>query len=257
MVDSDAEVRQAYSRFYGEWDARLDRLLELAPDFVRAHLRMVEVAWDNAELSEKTKHLISLALDVATTHLYEPGVRAHIRAALRLGATREEVVEVLQLVAVLGMHSCNVGVPILLEELGDAGERLMGEPLTGVQQDAKDRYRELRGNWGPHWERLVRLSPAFLSAYTDYSMTPWREGPLDGVTKELIYVAVNVSTTHLYTQGLRVHIRNALAQGATLSQLMTVFQLATSLGWHSVAMGAPLLAEEAATAATHNKIDRP
>lgn len=257
MDDGDAEVRQAYSRFYGEWDPRLDSLLELSPDFVRAHLRMLAVAWDNAEISEKTKHLIGLALDVATTHLYEPGVRAHIRAALSVGATQEEVVEVLQLVAVLGMHSCNVGVPILLEELGDAGERLMGEPLNDIQQEAKERYRELRGNWGPHWERLVRLSPSFLSAYTDYSMTPWREGPLDGVTKELIYVAVNVSTTHLYTQGLRVHIRNALAQGATPSQLMTVFQLATSLGWHSVALGVPLLAEEADAAAAKNEIDRP
>ena len=57
------------------------------------------------------------AIDAATTHLYEPGLRTHIRNALRYGATKEEIMEVLELVSVLGIHSCTLGVPVLLEEL--------------------------------------------------------------------------------------------------------------------------------------------
>jgi alkylhydroperoxidase/carboxymuconolactone decarboxylase family protein YurZ len=57
-------------------------------------------------------------MDAAATHLFEPGIRQHVRNALALGATREEIMEVIELVSVIGIHSCAVGVPILIEELG-------------------------------------------------------------------------------------------------------------------------------------------
>ena len=46
-----------------------------------------------------------------------PGVRRHIRKALELGATKEEIAAVLQLTSVLGVHTMSLGAPILLEEL--------------------------------------------------------------------------------------------------------------------------------------------
>jgi alkylhydroperoxidase/carboxymuconolactone decarboxylase family protein YurZ len=36
--------------------------------------------------------------------------------AFRAGATREEVLETIQLVTIMGIHSCNLAVPILCEE---------------------------------------------------------------------------------------------------------------------------------------------
>jgi alkylhydroperoxidase/carboxymuconolactone decarboxylase family protein YurZ len=68
------------------------------------------------------KELIYVAIDASTTHLYEPGVRQHIRNALGYGASKEEVMEVLELVSVLGIHACTLGVPVLLEELARAAE---------------------------------------------------------------------------------------------------------------------------------------
>ena len=55
--------------------------------------------------------------------MYGPGVRRHIRKALELGATKEEITAVLQLVSVLGIHTMSLGAPILLEELDAATER--------------------------------------------------------------------------------------------------------------------------------------
>ena len=49
------------------------------------------------------------------------GLRQHIRNALDYGATREEVLEVIELASVIGIHSCTVGVPILVEELAAGG----------------------------------------------------------------------------------------------------------------------------------------
>jgi alkylhydroperoxidase/carboxymuconolactone decarboxylase family protein YurZ len=53
--------------------------------------------------------------------LYEPGLRIHIRNALKHGATKEELMEVFELVSVLGMHSITMGVPVLIEEMKSAG----------------------------------------------------------------------------------------------------------------------------------------
>jgi alkylhydroperoxidase/carboxymuconolactone decarboxylase family protein YurZ len=49
--------------------------------------------------------------------MYAPGVRRHIKAALKLGATMEEIMEVLKLCVVQGVQACNLGVPILAEQI--------------------------------------------------------------------------------------------------------------------------------------------
>jgi alkylhydroperoxidase/carboxymuconolactone decarboxylase family protein YurZ len=56
-------------------------------------------------------------VDANATHLYLPGARQHIKAALKLGATPAEIMEVLELCATLGIHAMNIGVPILAEEM--------------------------------------------------------------------------------------------------------------------------------------------
>jgi len=42
--------------------------------------------------------------------------------ALRLGATAEEIMEVLMLTSVLGVHTITESVPILVEEVAKAGK---------------------------------------------------------------------------------------------------------------------------------------
>jgi alkylhydroperoxidase/carboxymuconolactone decarboxylase family protein YurZ len=71
-----------------------------------------------AGVSERRTDLKPLiAVDASTTHLFPTGVRTHTRAALGHGATAEEIVEVLELVSVLGTQSVTFGVPILMEEI--------------------------------------------------------------------------------------------------------------------------------------------
>jgi alkylhydroperoxidase/carboxymuconolactone decarboxylase family protein YurZ len=43
-------------------------------------------------LDPKTWELIAIAVDASCTHMYAPGGRRHIRKALELGATKEEIV---------------------------------------------------------------------------------------------------------------------------------------------------------------------
>jgi len=58
-----------------------------------------------------------IAIYAATTDLYGPGVCRHIQNALKAGATKEEILEVIQLTIVMAIHSCNLAIPILVEEL--------------------------------------------------------------------------------------------------------------------------------------------
>jgi len=65
----------------------------------------------------KETELLSIAFDASYTHMYAPGTRRHIHNALQAGATMEEIMEVLKLCVAQGVQACNLGVPILAEEL--------------------------------------------------------------------------------------------------------------------------------------------
>lgn len=123
------------------------------------------------------------------------------------------------------------------------------EELSVEQKALKETFMRDRGYWSPFWDGLLVLSPEFFRAYLDFSSVPWKTGPLEPKIKELIYIAIDASTTHLYEPGLRVHIRNALNYGATKEEIMEVFQLTSVLGMHTCTMGVPVLIEELSKAA--------
>lgn len=102
----------------GDWNPLWDTLREWDAEFMEAYLAFRSVPHRKGPLPLKYKELVLIAINAATTHMYGPGVRRHIQNALKLGATRGEILEVIQLTTVLGIHACNVAVPILEEELG-------------------------------------------------------------------------------------------------------------------------------------------
>lgn len=106
----------------GDWNPLWSTLEQWDPDFMEAYLQLRNVPFRKGPLPTKFKELILVAINAATTHLYAPGVRRHIRNALQHGATRDEVLETIQLTAVLGIHACNLAVPILEEELNARSE---------------------------------------------------------------------------------------------------------------------------------------
>jgi len=105
----------------GDWNPLWDRVRALDPEFIEAYLAFRDVPHRRGPLPPKFKELVLVAINVATTHLYAPGARRHMQNALRLGATAEELLEVIQLTTVMGIHSVNLAVPILCEELEKAG----------------------------------------------------------------------------------------------------------------------------------------
>lgn len=229
----------------GYWSPIWNETLRLDPDFFESYMHFSSVPWVHGTLPPKVRELIYVAIDASTTHLYDPGTRVHMQNALRHGATEGEIMEVLELTSVLGIHSATSGVPILMEELRAAGREHELPPAAPDARRAalKEEFTRSRGYWAEVWDHVLRLSPEFFEAYMRFSSVPWKNGTLDPKVREFIYIAIDVATTHLYDPGTRIHIRNALGYGATAQEIMEVFQLVSVLGIHTVTSGVPILAE--------------
>ncbi|MEX0284611.1 MAG: carboxymuconolactone decarboxylase family protein [Paracoccaceae bacterium] len=113
-------------------------------------------------------------------------------------------------------------------------------PHTQAQRETDD--------WNPVWDLMAEMDPDYLEAFLAFRSVPQKQGPLPQKTKELIMIAINAATTHLWAPGVRRHTQNALRAGATKEEILEVLQLTSIIGVHSMTMAAPILAEELAKA---------
>lgn len=100
------------------------------------------------------------------------------------------------------------------------------------------------GGWNTAWDEAAAFDAEWMDKFLDMALLPVRKGVLDPKTYELIAIAVDASCTHMYAPGTCRHIAKALDLGATPEEVMAVLQCVAVLGIHSVALGAPMLAEE-------------
>jgi len=117
---SDAEISYPLTdaqKSSGDWNPLWDTLREWDPEFVEAYIAFRLAPRKSGALSPVMRELILIAVNACTTHLYAAGVRRHIENALNLGASKEEILEAIQTTTLVGIHSCNLAVPILKESL--------------------------------------------------------------------------------------------------------------------------------------------
>lgn len=122
------------------------------------------------------------------------------------------------------------------------------------REDLKSAFIAKRGYWAPFWDDMLELDPHFFEAYTAFSAVPWSHGTLEPKVRELIYVAIDASATHMYEPGIRQHIRNALNAGATRAEIMEVIELVSVLGIHACTVAAPILLEESREYGTQDNV---
>lgn len=243
LSERQQEIKAEISELRGEWDERLDPVLDLDPEFLASYARFAGVARAGSHLDAKTRAFVALTVDVAVTTRHAPGVRRHIKAALLAGATPAEVMEVLECAATLSIHAMNVGVPVLTEILAEQSIRTEPAPLDDYQERLKAEFTEKRGYWNATWDEMLELDPKLFDAYTEFSSHPWTHGSLSPKVREFIYMAFDTSATHLYKVGLKLHIENALRYGATVGEILEVMEIASIIGMHSLELGGPLLRE--------------
>jgi len=101
----------------GQWNTAWDAFYEIDPEWTEAIIAASLPVYTSGVFTPKMAELLSIAVDASITHMYAPGTRRHIHAALKLGATMEEIMEVFKICVSMGVQASNLGIPILAEEL--------------------------------------------------------------------------------------------------------------------------------------------
>ena len=225
----------------GPWDDALATLREWEPAWAETCTRMATNPWRSGVLSRKLVELISVGLNAACTNLNPDGTRRHIRRALEAGATRDEIIFVLKCSAMLSIHSCSLGAPILLEEAKSSGARATVKRVAVTP--ACDKMKAI-GEWNTAWDPFYELDPAWTDQFMATGAGIYASGILPAKDIELLSIALDASYTHMYAPGTRRHIHNALKAGATTEEIMEVLKLCVVQGVHTLNLGVPILAEE-------------
>ena len=225
----------------GPWDTSLAKLREWDPAWAEQCFKMTTNPWTNGTLPLKTIELICIAVNAACTNLNQDGTRRHIRGALDAGATREEILTVLKMAALLGIHSCSLGAPILLEEAKAAG--VQPRSKDKVSTPVCDKAREI-GQWNTAWDPFFNLDPLWTEQFIAAGLPVYTGALIPPKLAELLSIAFDASYTHMYAPGTRRHIKAALKLGATMEEIMEVLKLCVVEGVQAFNLGAPILDEE-------------
>ena len=106
----------------GQWNVAWNPFYDLDPLWTDEFMATGVGIYANGVLPAKDVELLSIAFDASFTHMYAPGTRRHIKNALKAGASVEEIMDVLKLCVAQGVQACNLGIPILYEELAARGQ---------------------------------------------------------------------------------------------------------------------------------------
>jgi len=205
--------------------------LSAAADFWR-------VPMAGAHLTPRVKELVLVAMHASVTTLNVDAVERHVRRALKAGATAGEVIDVLITIVAVANHALYFSIPILEQELTAAGDRNVAEAVASPDYEAaKEAFIASRGFWNSDRDSLARLIPDYYRALDAVSTASWKDGPLSAKERAIVCIGIDSTVNHNYEPGLRRHIRNALAHGATGGELLEVLQLSGMIGLESYIVG--------------------
>jgi alkylhydroperoxidase/carboxymuconolactone decarboxylase family protein YurZ len=221
--------------------AAVERLREWNPQFARLFEKMTANPWSGGILDRKTVELVGLAVNAACTNLNPDGTRQHVRGALDAGATRDEVLMVLEMASLLSIHTCSLAAPILLEEAQAAGVKSAPKPPATTPVCDK---MKAAGQWNTAWDPFFQLDPVWTEEFIAAGAPVYIGNVFPPKLAELLSIAFDASITHMYAPGTRRHIKAALKHGATMEEIMEVLKICVAEGAQACNLGVPILAEE-------------
>lgn len=240
LTQDERELKEQFIADVGYWEPGFDAVLRCDPEFFEVYREWGSYPHETDALAPEIREFVMIAAYSQTTTCRAAGIRRHVGRAFEAGAEFEEILEVLQIASVLGMHSFMIGAEILDDELG-LSEDFSGEAFESFLDDFENR-RGYRPEW---WAPYYAPDPEFFDRYVDYSAHPWEQGVLAPKTREFLYIAIDATPAHLLEEGIDGHMQNALELGATREELVEVFELVSTLSFDTITTGIPILVDEA------------
>ena len=182
-------------------------------------------------LTPRMKELIYFAMHASAAALNVEAMRRQCKRVIAAGGTEQDIVDVLIAIVGLANHALYSSVPVLEEEWKAAGkpEEVVPEDDSALQE-AKKRFIEIRGFWNSDRDSVARQMPDYFAALSNMSTEAWYRGSLTRKEREFICIGIDCTVAHSYTPGLRIHIKNAISEGATKGEILEIFQLAALMG---------------------------
>jgi alkylhydroperoxidase/carboxymuconolactone decarboxylase family protein YurZ len=195
--------------------------------------QLVADAPEGEALDEVTRALVGYAIRCSVSTLDLHAAEPYAERALDLGATADQLHEVLVLVSGLGVHTLMEGSRSLATLVQRRGQQL--PEIDPLRAELKERYLGSTQYWEgfetqvPGFlDALLRLSPAGFEGFMQYGAIPSRTKHLRPLVREILSVAVDATPGHRYMPGLRHHLVNAVVLGAGRRALLETIDLAAT-----------------------------
>lgn len=229
-------TRERVEHVYGSLSPGWELLLKQDPAFAVALAGYLEAAYQVGDLPPEIRELLLLAHDATVTVLDADGVRLRVRRALDFGATQRQVLDVLEIITLISIHSLTTGLPLVAQPEHAALPR--PARVTGrYWDDFEERFP------GFH-SQLADVTPQLFEAYRDLgdAFSRGADG-LEPKWRELAVVVADLSTTHLFRDGAAFHITTALRYGATPTEVVAAIALAVPCATRTIEIGLAALAD--------------
>ena len=102
-------------KFFDKSKAAAGKMMKLIPDGVNGFQQLHSKTMKEGVLSAKEKEFIAIGIGLALR--CEPCIRAHIRKALSIGASKEEILETAQVALMMGGGPVYTYIPIAIETI--------------------------------------------------------------------------------------------------------------------------------------------
>lgn len=237
------QIKRAIEDTLGYWTEALEELLHEDPKFMEQFKNVASHGHDGENLSPKVREYIHIGVYCMPPNFDENELRRHIQCAIDHGAEYEEILSIIKLISAIGSHSFVTGAPLLVDVHGEpeisASEK---EKLEEVKQS----FREKRGYWDDEmWGDVAQLDITWFIDYLDYTSGLMQSMEIERKNLELIALAVDASLGHTFEMGLKNHTEAALKNGATVAEIVEVFEIMTTMGVSTLNNGIPILEQEA------------
>lgn len=237
MPAEETRIRDEFIRRRGYWADDWQLILEMAPGIMEAYTGFSAHSADHGTLDPKTREFIFIANTAVVTHIHPIGIETHGRNAIAAGATKEELVTLLALMAGMGIRGYMMAVDVLAEVTGDAGA------CAPARFDAiKAEYARIFGVWDEAAAHAIKADPGYFEVFLQWAAAPRTGAVLPPKTVALVAIAANASITLMDRQTLTREIRAALALGATPAEIREVCTISAGVSVHSLTVGVPIVA---------------
>lgn len=232
------EVLSAKRGPFGGW---WEDLLDVDPRLLLSvHRHML--AAENGPLPKSFRHLILATADSVVTHLYPRGIGVHARIAMDHGATPRQVVEALEISALVSNRGYSIALPLVAEELAKSGYSPKSVEKTH-SSEIRRRFESRGGEWQDWMNVALDYCPDALEALLElgYGRDDMDGVGLDRKQRALLFLAASACPALADQEAIRSHTRQALKLGASPEEIMQTVKVANVTGLHPIAEGVPQL----------------